>query len=545
MDSDSSDEDDMALVSTVASHKETDASEAAAAANGGDGGDDTAASLPTCALSHEVSQPDRLVGMMAFAQRSCVASGSPLRGGVCVHFYGHALHFDRYETYYVTLVDKMEHNQPYEGMHSIDVDRGEFLSPVCKSICNLLVPAVINGAASVRAAAAVATKATVGAREVGVASWLLGAVESAYDTSKDPDTFPLDKGVCSTQHVERMLSDLYELAKRSQLQKNVLTMLQCGSEVIAYSIEARDMCRALPSDAGAATTLWPELQLRQMRTMFDGIRAYAAHSRSTSEPLMDWIRLQLVDLMQGAPRDGWCGIANGASAWQGNASVRTSKVFEVGEPVLLHGLRSPAAMPLNGQRSQIEKYDETKGRFVCLVDGKPFSVKPTNLVSCRSAAGDPAHILEADTLRLLAICAVHATSRADLLNLARCFYVVRLVQATLENAPSNSSDETSMDEEQLVFGGETSALICSMADDGSKPCMLSSLRQSCLPYMRRAIMLVGHVALRLGDELAPIECSAEDEYAWCAGQLGLSAPSADQPEPELALVQACRPAVEA
>ncbi len=543
MDSDSSDEDDMALVSTVTPHEETGATEAAASGDGGDGGDD-AASLPTCALSHEVSQPDRLVGMMAFAQRSCVASGSPLRGGVCVHFYGHALHFDRYDTYYVTLVDKMEQNQPYEGMHSIDVDRGEFLSPVCKSICNLLVPAVVNGAASVRAAAAVATKATVEAPD-GVASWLLGAVETAYDTSRDTDTFPLDAGVCSTEHVARMLSTLYDLAKGSPAQKNVLTMLQAGSEVIAYSLEARDMCRALPSDGGAATPLWPELQLRQMRTMFDGIRAYAAHLRSAPEPLMDWIRVQLVDLMQGAPRDGWCGIANGASAWQGNASVRTSQMFEVGEPVLIHGLRSSAAMPLNGQRGQIEKYDENKGRFVCLVDGKTFSVKPTNLVSCRNAVGVPAHILEADTLRLLAIAAVHATSRADLLNLARCFFVVRLVQATFGPGPASSGDDAAMDEEQAVSDGETPALICSMGGDGRKPLTLSRLRQLCLPFMRRAIMLVGHVALRLGDDLPSIGCSVEDEYAWCAGQLGLSAPCADQPEPELALVQACRPAVEA
>ena len=544
MDSDSSDDDDMVLVSSVASHQESGAAVDAAAGDAGDGEDDTVASLPTCALSHEASQPDRLVGMMAFAQRSCVASGSPLRGGVCVHFYGHALHFDRYDTYYVTLVDKMEQNLPYEGMHSIDVDRGEFLSPVCKSICNLLVPAVVNGAASVRAAAAAATKVPAQVPD-GVAAWLAETAETAYGTRRNTEAFPLDAGVCSTEHVARMLSTLFDLSKRSSAQKNVLTMLQAGSEAIAYSIEAREMCRALPSGGAgiaAATPLWPQLQLRQLRTMFDGIRAYAAHFRSESDPLMDWVHAQLVSMMQGTPRDGWCGVASSAAAWQGNASVRASKLFEAGEQVLIHGLRSPAAMLLNGQRGQIEKYDENKGRFVCQVDGKTFSVKPMNLVSCSSGAGAPAHILQADTLRLLGICSVHATSRADLLNLARCFFVVRLVQATLEL--SSSSDDAAMDEEQLLAGGETPALLCSMAGDDGKPCTLLRLRQSCLPFMRRAIMLVGHVALRLNDELAPVECSAEDEYAWCAKQLGLMAPSADQPEPELALVQACRLSVE-
>lgn len=543
MDSDSSDEDDMVHVTPMTTHEETGAAAAAAAGGGGDWEDDTAASLPKCALSHEASQPGRLVGMMAFAQQSCIASGYPLRGGVCVHFYGHALHFDRYDTYYVTLVDKMEQNQQYEGMHSIDVDRGEFLSPVCKSICNLLVPAVVSGSASIRAAAAVATAAT-GEGSSGIASWLMGAVEAAYNTSRDGDAFPVDTGVCSSEHVARMLSTLYDLAKRSSAQKNVLTLLQVGAETIAYSIEAREMCRALPPDGGAATTLWPELQLRQMRTMFDGIRAYAAHMRSESDQLMDWVRVQLVALMQGAP-SGWCGIADGASSWLGNASVRTSNLFEAGDAILIHGLRSPAALPLNGKHGQVEKYDETKGRFVCRVDGKALSVKPANLLLCSSRAGAPSHILEADTLRLLGICSVHATSRADLLTLARCFFVVRLVQATFEAASSSSGDDTPMDEEQLAPGGETPAFICSIADDDSRPCTLSRLRKSCLPFMRRAVMLVGHVALRLGDELAPIECSVEEEYAWCSKQLGLPAPSADQPEPELALVQACSPAVEA
>jgi ATP-dependent Clp protease adapter protein ClpS len=549
MDSDSSDEDDMVLVNPVTSSEETGAATAATAADGG-GEDDTAASLPECALSHEASQTDRLVGMMAFAQRSCVASGFPMRGGICVHFYGHALHFDRYDTYYVSLVDKMEQNQPYEGMHSIDVDRGEFLSPVCKSICNLLVPAVVNGAASIRAAAAVATEA-IGEVPEGVASWLHSGFETAYDGCRDADAFPVDSGVCSAEHVARMLSSLYDLTKRSASQKNTLTLLEVGSEAIAYSIEAREMCRA---EDGAATPLWPELQLRQTRTMFDGIRAYAAHRGSESDPLIEWARVQVAGLMLGAPRDGgWCGLASSASAWLGSAPYQAnSTLFDVGDQILIHGLRSPGALPHNGKRGQIERYDESKGRFNCRIDGKVLGVKPTNLLLCCSHSEAPAHLLEADLLRLLGVCAVHATSRAYLLHLARCFYVARLAQAVLE-PDSGSTGEgdagTPMDaDEELVptpaVSCETAVLICSIAEDDGPPCSLTGLREACLPFLRRAIMLVNHVALRLGDELAPVGSSTEEEYAWCAQQLGTVAPGEGQPEPELELVKACRATVE-
>lgn len=535
---------------------------------GEEGEDDIIGSLPDCALSHEASTPDRLVGLMAFAQRSSVASGSPVRGGLYVHFYGHALHFDRYDNYYVSLVDKMERNEAYEGMHSIDVDRGEFLSPVCKSICNMLVPAVVNGREQVKTAAVVARE-SIGDDAVGaVAAWLASGFAGAFDGvegERDASTVvqrSVDAGQCSAEHVVRMLTVLYELTSRPAAQKNVLTLLEVGSETIAYSIEATEMCHSssAPLDASAAGAgptgaLWAALQLQQMRTMLDAVRAYAVHSQAN--PLVGWVRGQIAGLMQqgGAMDGGWCGIACSASAWSGGPDVhhRPSSLFAVGDVILIHGLQSAGAAPHNGKQGVVEGFDDTKGRFFCRIEGvsKVLEVKPGNLIRCCNSRVEdaPAHLLAADMLRMLAICTVYVTSRADLLHLARCFYVARLVQAALGplRAAASTGDAMVEDEpvEALAVSCETSVLVCGIAgDDQTPPCALVSLREACLPFLRHAIMLVEHVALRLHDGLAPVGCSVEEEYAWCTQRLGLVAPTAENVEPELALLEAARPTIE-
>ena len=72
---------------------------------------------------------------------SVAATATPM---VALQFYGHAVHVESYDDYYVSLVAKKEGREKYEGMFSIDLNRGEFLSPVCKNICNLLVPAMVS-----------------------------------------------------------------------------------------------------------------------------------------------------------------------------------------------------------------------------------------------------------------------------------------------------------------------------------------------------------------------------------------------------------------
>ena len=92
MDSSDDDEEEPAGVAAVVNSAAASETTAEADADDGEEGFDATGSLPECALSHEPSEPGRVVGFMAFAQRSCVASGTPARGGVCIHFYAHALH---------------------------------------------------------------------------------------------------------------------------------------------------------------------------------------------------------------------------------------------------------------------------------------------------------------------------------------------------------------------------------------------------------------------------------------------------------------------
>ena len=553
--SDDDDEEEPAGVAAVVNSAAASETSADAEADDGEEGFDAIGSLPECALSHEASEPGRVVGFMAFAQRSCVASGTPARGGVCIHFYAHALHFERYYHYHASLVDKKEHNEMHEGMHSVNLSRGEFLSPVCKSIANLLIPAVVNGATAIRAAAAAATAAPGEAD--GLPENFLREVDfrTAFDGSRGGQ---VDGGECDSDHTDRTLEKLYELSNRSHMRRNVLTLVEQGAETISYTLEAMEMQMRVQRDLddGDGAAVWPPQQLAQMRNLFDAVRMYA----SREHPLFSLVRRQLADVLVSPPPPGcWGGISSEemesqARAAAGNHEETLNSLFGAGDCVMLHGLmRAPQ---LNGKTGVVQEFDAAKGRFVCKVEGveKVVAAKPANIVRCSPAfcpewpgakptppAGD---LIGRDMLRLLAVCAVYLHSRSDLLRLARTFFVARLVQICLDptrvpaleiqpepeqpaemdidaaGAADRELCETAQRARELIgreekdkAGGDGEEGAPSAAWRGALG--IESLRAACLPFLRHAIMLVDHVGLRLGDELAPAGFPAQEEYAWC------------------------------
>ncbi|CAN0435913.1 unnamed protein product, partial [Discosporangium mesarthrocarpum] len=82
------------------------------------------------------------LGYVGFGQRSLVLDvAGPREGGrspgVHLQFCGHALHYQCFDTFFLTMVQQMATSQ---NNSSIDVVRGEFHCPLCKSVSNLLVP---------------------------------------------------------------------------------------------------------------------------------------------------------------------------------------------------------------------------------------------------------------------------------------------------------------------------------------------------------------------------------------------------------------------
>ena len=316
----------------------------------------------------------------------------------------------------------------------------------------------------------------------------------------------------------------------------------------------RDLDDAV-SRSGTRHPVWPPQQLAQMRNLFDAVRMYA----SREHPLFSLVRRQLADVLVSPPPPGcWGGISSEemesqARAAAGNHEETPNSLFGAGDCVMLHGLmRAPQ---LNGKTGVVQEFDAAKGRFVCKVEGveKVVAAKPANIVRCSPAfcpewpgplaggakptppAGD---LIGRDMLRLLAVCAVYLHSRSDLLRLARTFFVARLVQICLDptrvpalqiqpepeqpaemdidaaGAPDGELCETAQRARELIGREEEDkAGASSAAWRGALS--IDSLRAACLPFLRHAIMLVDHVGLRLGDELAPAGSSVQEEYAWC------------------------------
>jgi hypothetical protein len=110
-----------------------------------------------------------------------------------------------------------------------------------------------------------------------------------------------------------------------------------------------------------------------------------------------------------------------------------------------------------------------------------------------------------------ACAALHCRARASLLHLARCFFIVRLVQAATE--PTQCPGAREEQEEDAMAEDADAAVVVSSpcrtgawvrglgaGDDatagaGAGP-SLRQLRSACLPFLRRAHILVEHVALR-------------------------------------------------
>eukprot|EP00177_Eucheuma_denticulatum_P008085 GFKZ01014737.1.p1 GENE.GFKZ01014737.1~~GFKZ01014737.1.p1 ORF type:complete len:2119 (-),score=181.58 GFKZ01014737.1:352-6708(-) len=85
---------------------------------------------------------------IAALQRSAILNSELLRNGVenphsrHLSFCGHAVHIRCFDRYFRTLVNTRDNDRIYEGHNVVDLDRMEFLCPVCRRVANVVFPLV-------------------------------------------------------------------------------------------------------------------------------------------------------------------------------------------------------------------------------------------------------------------------------------------------------------------------------------------------------------------------------------------------------------------
>ncbi|KAJ6236612.1 ubiquitin ligase e3 alpha-related [Anaeramoeba flamelloides] len=70
------------------------------------------------------------------------ASSTPQ--GIILTSCGHGLHVSCYQQYFDNLISRRLNERLYEGMFCSNLERGEFLCPVCKQIANTVIPIISN-----------------------------------------------------------------------------------------------------------------------------------------------------------------------------------------------------------------------------------------------------------------------------------------------------------------------------------------------------------------------------------------------------------------
>ena len=116
---------------------------AAASAEGGapSSSAEAEAEAVTCIICHE-GATESAFGFVGFAQPSCVlrrpeeSTGARLHLGLC----GHAVHVDCLEKHVASLRQRANANAQFDGRAAVDIQKGEFLCPLCKRLSNTLVP---------------------------------------------------------------------------------------------------------------------------------------------------------------------------------------------------------------------------------------------------------------------------------------------------------------------------------------------------------------------------------------------------------------------
>lgn len=86
-------------------------------------------------VSELTADQARLVEPM---KRYCFQSWGRTR--LVVSMCGHAVHQDCWDAYYASVLQQLISEDRLDGRHAIDVNRREFLCPLCKTLCNVLVP---------------------------------------------------------------------------------------------------------------------------------------------------------------------------------------------------------------------------------------------------------------------------------------------------------------------------------------------------------------------------------------------------------------------
>ena len=94
-----------------------------------------AAAALTCILCHEDIRADT-----AHTSAGFVGLVQTCHEGAHLSSCGHALHRECWESYSLSLIQRHHRRETYEGHHTIDVERAEFLCPLCKTLSNSIFP---------------------------------------------------------------------------------------------------------------------------------------------------------------------------------------------------------------------------------------------------------------------------------------------------------------------------------------------------------------------------------------------------------------------
>ena len=96
-------------------------------------------STPSCILCRE-HDDTQILGHLGFAQKGAALQRNNQSTAAHIHFCCHSMHLTCHAQYIQSLKARRTRMQDFEGQYVLSLDAGEFLCPMCKSVCNILVP---------------------------------------------------------------------------------------------------------------------------------------------------------------------------------------------------------------------------------------------------------------------------------------------------------------------------------------------------------------------------------------------------------------------
>jgi len=104
-----------------------------------DSSDSTAVAVATTIEDSDSESRLRDRDGAASGKRAKFSQGQPRRE-LHASFCGHSVHFDCFQAYAESLSQRAERDIHFEGRLAVDINRGEFLCPLCKRLSNIILP---------------------------------------------------------------------------------------------------------------------------------------------------------------------------------------------------------------------------------------------------------------------------------------------------------------------------------------------------------------------------------------------------------------------